>query len=412
MKPFIRSNNGFSLIEVIIALSLFTVVLMITSSAFNSMLTKGNIVQRSEESNIEGVIGMEIFRHDIAQAGYGLFTEFIDSTVSLNPPVFNEAINVPANTNDAGAIPRAVVTLDSPVAAGVLPGTDYIALKATSLGEGGADGATAVSQLHTYVTETAVPATLANNQVFNDSVRVIALEEYFDKVSQSVNRKLIMKAIDNYAFKYMQTGDYIDMKGNIIVHSDDDNPYRPRPSRRYTLRGIAATNATAAFSLRAPFNRTDFFVATNEVPAHCAPGTGVLRKGIMTHNDNANSGALNPFPILDCVANMQIVLGWNTTDDHTVMDPTKFVYTDAAATGLNNYLTSAEEIRKRLRQVRIYILAQDGNQDRNFRNTNNNFRMSDDPLVLALVGPNVDLTVPNMVNFRWKLHKIIVNLKM
>ena len=69
-------NSGYTLIELLIVMVIFIVVIIISSSAFNTALTQTKKVSKSEESNIEGVIGLEMFRHDLEQAGFGLVTEF------------------------------------------------------------------------------------------------------------------------------------------------------------------------------------------------------------------------------------------------------------------------------------------------------------------------------------------------
>ena len=65
-------NSGYTLIELLIVMVIFIVVIIISSSAFNTALTQTKKVSKSEESNIEGVIGLEMFRHDLEQAGFGL----------------------------------------------------------------------------------------------------------------------------------------------------------------------------------------------------------------------------------------------------------------------------------------------------------------------------------------------------
>src|SRR5664280_1739013 len=86
-RHYLAGEDGFTLIEMIVVMAIFIVVIIITSSAFNTVLSQTKKVSKSEESNIEGVIGLEMFRHDLAQAGFGLFTD-IDATAL---PVYDEA---------------------------------------------------------------------------------------------------------------------------------------------------------------------------------------------------------------------------------------------------------------------------------------------------------------------------------
>ena len=115
----IIGNRGFTLVEMIIVTAVFIVILMITGSALKTILGKGAITQRSEESNTEGVVGLEILRHDLQQTGLGLFSD--DSSI----PTFAEAADAPYSSyNDANAVPRAIVTGNNLAVTGVLTGTE------------------------------------------------------------------------------------------------------------------------------------------------------------------------------------------------------------------------------------------------------------------------------------------------
>ena len=145
-----KNNRGFTLLEIIITMALVIVVIVITGSAFNSILKTSGRLVASEESNIEGVVGLEMFRHDIQQAGFGLANAF-----STPAPSYAEATVLPASKlNDgngtaavpaAGNVPRAIVSWNdlttdlattSELGSGynVVSGTDYLAVKATSVG--------------------------------------------------------------------------------------------------------------------------------------------------------------------------------------------------------------------------------------------------------------------------------------
>lgn len=89
-------EEGFTLVEVIVVMSVFIIVLMISASvsasAFNKVLTKSKDITKSEESNIDGVVGLEMFRHDLIQAGFGLFND-LDPTIA--EPTYDEVDHEP-----------------------------------------------------------------------------------------------------------------------------------------------------------------------------------------------------------------------------------------------------------------------------------------------------------------------------
>ncbi len=70
-----NSIRGFTLIEMIIVMSIFMIVLLISATAFKTILSNTQISFGSERSSIEGVVGMEMLRHDLQQAGFALFTD-------------------------------------------------------------------------------------------------------------------------------------------------------------------------------------------------------------------------------------------------------------------------------------------------------------------------------------------------
>jgi len=106
-------NKGFSLVETVVAMAIFVVIMLITGAAFKTALSNVSLVNKSEESNIEGVVGLEMFRHDIAQAGFGL-PDSLNSTVPINyleakyspASAYNDA---PGNVINSTNVPRAVV---------------------------------------------------------------------------------------------------------------------------------------------------------------------------------------------------------------------------------------------------------------------------------------------------------------
>src|SRR5665647_254552 len=132
MRIMITNLRGFTLIEMIVVMGVFITVLMISASAFNTILVQTSKVFRSEESNIEGIIGLEMLRHDLQQSGYGLFTELTTYA--------NEAASTPAsNYNDApNNVPRPIVAGDNLTGAvsgsnTIMEGSDYLAIKGTTV---------------------------------------------------------------------------------------------------------------------------------------------------------------------------------------------------------------------------------------------------------------------------------------
>jgi hypothetical protein len=178
--------------------------------------------------------------------------------------------------------------------------------------------------------------------------------------------------------------------------------------------------------LRMPFNRADYFVArpttAGRFPAFCAPNTGVLYKGIVNHGD----GKLEYIPLLDCVADMQVVFGWDLADGmgNEGQDGTVDTYsTPIGSTGLPTTvagnasqatvaaaLNDPERIRKSLKFVKIYLLAQVGRRDSNYQSPAN--YVLGDATTDSFTSKTYDLTAtPEMRNYRWKVYRLTVRPK-
>ena len=160
---------------------------------------------------------------------------------------------------------------------------------------------------------------------------------------------------------------------------------------------------------RTPFNRTEYFVKrTSETPSSCAAGAGVLYKTVMSQIDGSMSDII---PIFDCVADMQVVFGWDIAGTGGID-----AYTDAdmttMATGLSwtPDLSDPAAVRKHLKLIKVYILAQDGGKDMKFTNTNTAMPVGSDGEAKSLA-KTIDLTGSNYQNYRWKLYRIVVKPK-
>lgn len=417
-----NNNKGFTLIEMLITMGLVIGVIMISSSAFNTILKSSSSITASEESNIEGVVGLEMFRHDLQQAGFGLPDSFDKPGI-----VYLEAAYSPASLlNDATAspVPRPVAAIDSisgasdagsesGVTYGVLSGTDYLAIKATTVGR------TKASKKWTYLTYSAAaggtftekkPHTWPNvEDNFKDRDKVIVVKRVYTAALNPASMLIYNNNNEN-----TDTTAYWPNSPTGLMN-DDFNPKIGESA--FYLYGVDDS------SMRMPFNRADFFVArpsaSNKVPAVCAPNTGILYKA----NVNHANGALSYLPILDCVADMQVVFGWFYEGSSS---PDKITFSDANGYGSEtplavSWLASPTEIKSRLKFIKVYIMAQDGRKDSNYQNTNTLGPSNNTyAVVVGEPGPSpasnvsitkaytaAELSTKGWQNYRWKTYRII-----
>lgn len=421
----LNSRKGFTLVEMVVAMAVFIIVVMITADSFKTILTQVTKLSKSEESNIEGVLGLEMFRHDIQQAGYGLPYSFLSSIQ------YFEAADAPASKfNDgdgttASAVPRAIAAGDNLAAAtesdessqsyNILAGTDYLALKGTSL------GLNAASQKWTYmpyssaVTGKLRPRIWQSGNMESGRDRVIVTRKGFSDGTYT-NQLLVDSSTTAFSATYRSDG-----------FDSNDAAFRPTLKEEvYYLYGLKSDGPVGM-----PFNRTDYFVASpvtsSKKPSFCADDTGILYKAVVNHKAGAG-GALTYIPLLDCVADMQVVFGWDVDDGQgnegqdgtvdtfstprslsgsiTVSGPSS-LSSSVIETRVISALSDPEKLRNSLKLVKVYILAQIGRRDSGYQS--------------AASIPVGDATADSisttyalssvMRQYHWKVYRLIVRPK-
>lgn len=378
-----RKQDGFTLVELMITMVIFVLVIASASSIFTGVLTQFKQQSKIAETNIEGIVGLELLRSDIEQAGYGLPWD-------LDGILYNEAANDPADDyNDAAANdpPRAVVfgNNGNPASALVtVNDSDVVVLKATNL------AISESSQKWAYVTNTGLNTVLRTWRDLDDNV-------VGDENLEANDRVIVLAPIVGTSERVL-----INSGGTFYSVFNLASPFLsagfPPPINSFETNlvyGIKPAGAPVV-NPRMPFNRADYFISTNDVPARCAPNTGVLLKSLINHGNGARGGGL---PLLDCVADIQVVFGRDTDDDGEV---DAYDNTSPGAT--------AEEIRNELGEVRVYILAHEGQRDPTYTWTG-----PDDPVIkitdldfgdLKDFDLNAEIGA-TYINYRWKIYTII-----
>jgi prepilin-type N-terminal cleavage/methylation domain-containing protein len=409
------NQRGFTLIEMLITMAIFVTIIMITSSAFKMIVTQTKKLMYGQESNIEGVIGLETFRHDLQQGGFGL-----PYTFPSPAPQYLEAANAPSNSyNDApSGVPRAFVSgnnlagvseSSSGVTYNVIDGSDYLAIKGTSVGRSN------TSQRWTYMQYSSLkphtwPSAAEN---IKNSAWIIVLKRTFSNRQASnqlvVDGTQVVTSNLYFSPNYSPSG----------FAAPAFNPQSP--SDIYFLYGIDDDD------IRMPFNRTDYFLgvpqAAGRMSSICSPHTGILYKTTVNQKD----GKLNYIPLMDCVADMQVVFGWDVragalpgtdglVDTYSNADGTAIISTSLAGSGTLGVgptfdfpaaVSNAETIRNSLKVVKIYVLAQNGRMDPTY-NSPGTFRLFGEGE--SSLGRTYTLT-PDMRNYRWKVYQIVATPK-
>jgi prepilin-type N-terminal cleavage/methylation domain-containing protein len=368
-KRFLRDRRGFSLIEMLIVVTLLAIVVIMTSDTFTIVIKQSGQQTRIVESQIEGIIGLEMLRTDIERAGYGLPWAFLDV---IN---YSEATISPAtNYNDSSSnAPRAILMGDNTG----LNGSDYLVIKSVSVATND------TCQKWTYIIYNQAPKAWSSNAL-SAGERVTVIKPKLDITGEP---KLVVLSDGTF---FCQMEDETDGAGN--TYATVPAGFRPtQPGEKYIIYGIDSDTA-----LRMPFNRADYYVKRPGagMPSHCAPGTGILYKGVINQGD----GALTELPLIDCVADMQIIIGLDTNSDGVV---------DSRVTTVGGL--TAQQIREQIKEVRVYILAQEGERDTSYKHEMQVMVLGEFGLV-----KNLDLgsTIGTAWNrYRWKQYALVVKPK-
>jgi hypothetical protein len=420
VKPSIiadRKCAGFTLVELIITMAVFMVVIAIAAQTFDNILSNSIRYSKSEESNIEGVIGLEVLRHDLEQMGFGLPWLFkTSSTIS-----YNESVDTRGKEfNDATTgVPRAFAGREG---FGEY-GSDFFAVKASTVGVSKPSQRWTYIPFHNFSTatgrESRPVAYPSLNLQTND--KVIAVRSNFNIESED---HVLIDSSGSFSFAYDTAGG---IAAGFLPVTDQET---------HLIYGIANAGETP----RMPFNRADYFVnysslGTPRPPSFCAEKTGVLYKATIKHSD----GTYSYMPLLDCVADMQVVLGWDTSekgransvDAYSSMPAADGTVTASgpagAASMIKDWLVGVSgdppgqiprNIREHLKVIKVYILAQEGRRDRNYTSPTTTFVVGKDCRSADANDIDCGLSLTRQYtlsaeqqHFRWKLYRLVVRPK-
>lgn len=359
------NKKGFTLIELLVALTILAIIVAISSDTFKNVLKQAGQEMGIMSTQMDNFVGLGILTYDIEHAGYGL-PESFGSTIN-----YNEAATSPASTyNDApSGVPRAFVLGNNTG----LNGSDYLVIKSILAATNNA------CTKWTYITyeNKPIPKQWAlSSQNLNSGNRVIVIKPAKDIYSSN---QLIIDGDGNFFTTF-----------NPTSFSADFSPQNQ--GERYMIYGVDAST-----DLRMPFNRTDYYIkvpTTSTMPIMCAPNTGILYKATLNHND----GKFTEMPIVDCVADMQVVFGLDGNEDGVV---------DTYADSLSGL--SASNIKKRVKEVRVYILTHDGKKDTGYTYPSSAITVGEFGKGSTF---NLSTTIgADWQNYRWKVINIVVKPK-
>ena len=374
------NKRGFTLTELIVVMGIFLTIMLITASAFKTIVNNSSQQSKSVETQIGGIVGLEIFRADLAQAGFGLPWAFRSTPstaayLEASDPTYNDATGDP---------PRAILSGSNNSLFVSYPGSSYIVIKSAAV---------AANETSKKWTNVSFAEGVKKITTWGDPRKDLATNDRVIVVKNSLNTtpttRQLMVSNGTDSLGLSPVGSFYTTFGNYsaltLPHLDGDT---------FQVYGIGTG------SIRMPFNRADYFISNDsatDIPVFCAPNTGVLYKATINHSD----GNRNRMPLLDCVADMQIVYGLDSNGDGIINQ-----YLDAPA---NTTPPSAADIRSQLKEIRVYILAQDGKKDITFSYPNPSIDVGE-TLLGGFWGRQYAIGSAYK-NYRWKVYTIVVRPK-
>jgi len=380
------------MVELLITMVVFVFVMAAASQIFSGLLTQFKQQSKIAETNVEGVVGLEILRQDLAHVGYGL-PWIIPAAVS-----YREATGATAaNYNDCSGsapcnAPRAVVSGNNITFSG-FTGVDYLAIKATNAALNDASQRWTTLKMAPFTVPDNPRQWAPANENLSASDRVIVVSPG----SNDTNARTLVASGASFYTTF----------GNVT-----SNPWPPTDN--FETRLVYGINSTSDPSPQRPFNRVDYFIArtdqggNNITPQRCAPNTGVMVKAPIKQDTSGNNYDTY-LPLLDCVADMQIVYALDNDENGSFEDG---VGTPADAYSDDITALTAQQVRNRVKEIRVYILAHEGQRDQNYTYPSETIDIPDAPDPGAGLGRTFDLKTAIGANdyqhYRWKLYTLVV----
>jgi prepilin-type N-terminal cleavage/methylation domain-containing protein len=361
-----KRQSGFTLIELLIAIAVLAIIMAMNSTILQEMMRGTRQQGAIAATQFETALGLEILRADLMNAGHGLIDE-VQASIA-----YAEAVGAPAQLFNDGpsGIPRAIVhNNDVSAYATYLANSDYLAIKSPAVGINDSSGK------WSYITGSSVHVwnDMSLDMANDGQQRMIVV---VPSTKPDKTARLVVDGANNYAVIYTQ--------GALNA------AFQPPVDERYIVYGVDNSNIVR------PFNRADYYVRRSaSTGTGCASNTGTFIKSVT--NQSALGGHTER-PLIDCVAAMQVLFRVDTNGDG--------IADGAPVNSISSY--TARQIKENVKEIRVYILAHEGNMDRGFRYAGSSTITLGDPALgaqidlQALVGANWD-------RYRWKIYTVNVS---
>ncbi len=360
-----NNQKGMTILELMIVLVIFSVVMAGLYSSYQTMMRQGVKEFRIAQSEMETNISANIIKRDMNLAGYGLADNYNGLFTAVSATV-------------GGGISQNSTTKGYP---------STLTLMGTALGiqSGAAQHWTYISDysggVASFATWTDVREDVKNNDV------VILMDPS--------TKTLLTQGAD---WKFIFNG-----SGNPLTTLASTPLSLTTGNKGYLLYGIYRLGDSSAATQ--PFYAVAYSLG-GTAPSNCAPNTLNLLRAESSTTSAPSGGS----PVMNCVAEFRIAFGLTTAGsaDSSVGLPIDFWDNTGAVANLY----SPTDLKKRLKQIRAYLLIQEGSYDSGYTYKNpdttpgyfgtQTIRVGD--LYMPGGGTGRDYTLqPGQGNYHWRV---------
>jgi prepilin-type N-terminal cleavage/methylation domain-containing protein len=370
----VGDRRGFTLIELLTAMVIFSVVIVGLYRVYDIQFKQQVKEYRLAESEMELGIAKNLIERDLIMAGYGIMDDYSCYSATLVSAV---------TASDGGS------------------SSDTLTLRGTALGIK-SRATQEWSTIASMSTGTSGFPTFSvgddPRENVNPGDRIIITNPSGGTESRT---KTLLCDSGKWLYSYSTqtsaptTADtgvpYPNLKTGFVVYA-------------LNLSGESDGDATV------PYYTVKYYLGGTS-PSTCAPGTQSLLRA-ESRTTTAPSGG---DPVMSCVRDFEVVFG--LTDNTASLDPSQAVNfpINKWDNGAIASTYSPTELNQRLKQIRVYLLVQEGNKDLNYTYVNpdpnasapDTIRVGELDLVGGTTGRDVQLTAAQR-NYRWRVLTIVV----
>ncbi len=357
----LKQEAGFTLVELMISLTVFAIIMGVATATFLSQMEHNTREYSIAEAEIETNIALNnLLKTDISLAGYGLANNYPDYDAD----------------GTADWTPSAITAIDNPGAGG-----DSLLLTGTALGV----NSRATRSWSYYDTDQFVTWTDPRENISPQDLMILL---------EPNSKTLLDVGPGKWLFRF---------DGNnlspVALFGGDAFGGVPDGTLAYGINraDIKDDDDVSVAADLLPFYVVRYYLG-GDSPGVCAPGTqSLLRAEAIKAADADEANEPNGGdPLLSCVLNLQIGFGLDSNDDGTLD------LWDNGGGNLAGY--SFEDQRKRVKQVRVYLLAQNGRRDADYQYPDASVWVGDGSLP---IGERIDLT-DEQRRYRWRVLSVNV----